>query len=158
MLAETVIDSGLIPVIASRWIHIGSVIVAVGGMFFLRVVLAPAAKAALSQEAHAGLAPVLFRRWARVVHIAILLMILTGIYNTIVQFPRHRGQPLYHSLWGLKVLLAVGVFFVAIAIVGKAPAFEKMRQKRLQWVTFNLVLAGAILLISNVLKNMPASL
>lgn len=132
-------------------------IVAIGGTFFIRAVLAPAAKRGLSEEAHAGLAPILMQRWARVVHVCILTLILSGTYNTIVQFPRHAGQPLYHALWGIKVLLAMAVFFVATAITGKSPAFEGLRRRRMMWMAVNVALAGAIVLISNVLKSLPAA-
>lgn len=156
MLAE--IDLSIVPVVISRWIHIGSAIVAIGGTVFLRVVLAPSARATLSDDVHGQLAGVLIRRWARVVHACVAFLLLTGIYNTIIQFPRHQGQPLYHGLWGVKILLALTLFFVAIAITGRSPAFAKLREKRMQWMSVNILLGGVILLISNVLKNLPASL
>ena len=101
--------------------------------------------------------PAIVRRWTKVLHACIALILLSGLYNTIVQFPRHRGQPLYHSLWGIKVILALVLFFIAIAVLGKSAAFERMRQKRPLWMSVNIGLAAVIVLISNILKNMPPS-
>lgn len=148
-------------VIASRWLHISSAIVAIGGTVFLRLVLHPTAKATLPPEVGSQFSPALIRRWARVVHTCILFLILSGTYNSIVQFPLHKavpGQmPLYHVLWGVKVILALALFFIAIAVTGRSPAFEKMRQKRPMWMATNVAIAAVIVLISNILKNIPQS-
>ena len=150
MLAEL---DGL--VIASRWIHIFSVIIAVGGTVFLRLVLHPVAKATIPPEVGSQFSPALIRRWARVVHTCILFIILSGTYNSIHSFPLHKGQPAYHAIWGVKVLLALGLFFIAIAITGRSAAFEGMRKKRPQWMAVNIFLAAIIVLLSNILKNLP---
>ncbi len=142
-------------VIASRWVHIFSVIVAVGGTVFIRLVLHPVAKATLPPEVGSQFSPKLIRRWAYVVHTCILLLLLSGTYNTIVQFPLHKGQPAYHAIWGVKILLALALFFIAIAITGRSAAFEGMRKKRPQWMAVNIVLAAIIVLLSNILKNLP---
>lgn len=126
MLAEL---DGLI--IANRWLHIFSAIVAVGGTVFLRLVLHPVAKTIIPPEVGSQFSPALIRRWARVVHTCILILILSGTYNSIIQFPLHKGQPQYHAIWGVKVLLALGLFFIAIAITGKSAAFEGMRKKQI---------------------------
>jgi len=142
-------------VIASRWIHIFSVIIAVGGTVFLRLVLHPVAKATIPPEVGSQFSPALIRRWTRVVHTCILFIILSGTYNTIRQFPLHKGQPAYHAIWGVKILLALGLFFIAIAITGRSAAFEGMRKKRPQWMAVNILLAAIIVLLSNLLKNLP---
>ncbi len=140
--------------IVNRWIHIFSVIVAVGGTFFLRVVLHPTAKANIPPEVGSQFSPALIRRWARVVHTCILLIILSGTYNSIIQFPLHKGQPLYHAIWGVKVLLALGLFFIAIAVTGRSPAFEGMRKKRPMWMGIIVALGAVIVLLSSILKNL----
>src|SRR5689334_13850465 len=86
MLAEVSIDY---IAVLSRCIHIASVIVAVGGMFFLRVILLPAAEETLTDDGHHSLGPVVLMRWARVVHISILVILISGGYNAYVSFPPH---------------------------------------------------------------------
>jgi putative copper export protein len=156
MLAETT-DPSLLPAVISRWTHFAAIIIAVGGTVFIRLVMHPVSQAVLPADVQTDFRTALIRRWSRVLHTCIAFILLSGIYNSIVQFPRHRGQPLYHSLWGIKVLLALLLFFIAIAITGKSAAFEKMRQKRPTWMAVNIVLAGIIVLLSNILKNLPAT-
>ncbi len=143
--------------IVSRWFHLSAVIVAIGGTLFLRWVLHPAAAKALAAGDQDVLRGAVIARWARFVHACVAVILLTGTYNLYVMLAAHKGQPLYHSLLGTKILLALALFFIAIAITGRNPAFEKMRRKRLAWMTVNLVLAGAIVAISNVLKNIPTA-
>jgi uncharacterized membrane protein len=154
VLGET-LDGSLVPVIISRWIHLFAVIVAVGGTVFMRLIVHPTAREVLPPDVGGQFGPTIVRRWSRVLHTCIALILLTGLYNTIVQFPRHRGQPAYHSLWGVKVILALALFFIAIAIMGKSPAFEGMRKNRPMWMAVNIALAAIIVLLSNVLKNLP---
>lgn len=146
-----------VPVIVSRWVHLVAVIVAVGGIFFLRVVLHPAASKTLAPDAHDALRPAVIRRWARVVHTCIALIILSGLYNAVVQFPQHAGQPMYHGIFGLKMVLALVLFFNAIALTGRSPAFASMRQRSSTWMAVNIALAAVIVLISNLLKNLPTT-
>lgn len=149
------------PVIVSRWFHLASVIVAVGGTVFLRFVLHPLMQTALAPEARDGLRDGLVRRWGRFLHVLIGVIILTGTYNAIVQFGRHKvipGEPpVYHIVFGIKLLLALVLFFIAIAVTGRSAAFEGMRKRRPMWLAVSVLLAAAILLLSNVLKSLPPS-
>lgn len=156
MLADIPFDA-----VISRWVHISAVIVAIGGTAFLRLVLHPTVQTALNDETRAALKSALVHRWARFVHVAILFIILSGTYNAVVMFPQHKpveGEPpLYHILFGVKMMLALGLFFIAIAVTGRSKAFAGMRNRMVRWTAINLVIAGAIVLISNVLKNIPTS-
>jgi uncharacterized membrane protein len=147
--------------LVNRWLHIAAVIVAIGGTVFIRFVLHPSLKPALSDDAAASLRGALFRRWGRVLHVCIAILILTGTYNAIVQFPRHPAvaghAPVYHMIFGVKLLLALGLFFIAIALTGRSQAFEGMRARRPFWMAVNVALAAVIVLLSNVLKNLPST-
>lgn len=158
-LAQTTILADLSwLVIASRWLHIASVLTVVGGSIFICLVLYPAIRTALDDTVRESLRAQVLRRWARVVHVAITLIIISGIYNTVVVFPQHPGQPLYHALYGVKVILALVVFFIATAVLGRSPAFASLRRRGRLWITLNVVLALIVVLISNVLKNLPPAI
>ncbi len=47
---------------------------------------------------------------------------------------KHKGDGLYHALVGTKILLALGLFFIASALVGRSAAFESMRASRAKWL------------------------
>lgn len=122
---------------------------------FLRLVLQQTAGRTLSADQHDALRAAVIGRWARVLHVCIALILLTGGYNLYIMIGRHPGQPLYHALLGIKILLALTLFFLAIAITGRNLAFAKLRQNRAAWLLVNIALAGVIVLISNVLKSIP---
>jgi uncharacterized membrane protein len=138
--------------VASRWLHIATAIVVVGGTVFLRFVLMPAAEQ-LPQAEHDRLRDLTMRRWRIVVTAGIALFLLSGFYNYVaVSIPRHHGDWLYHSLMGIKILLAFGVFFLASVLVGRSARFERVRQARKKWLLLLIAAAFLIVLIADYLK------
>ena len=137
--------------VLSRVLHVGTAIVLVGGTVFMRCVLMQAA-AGLPEAEHDALRQRLLGRWKRVVHAGIGLLLLSGFYNYIQAIPKHRGDGLYHGLLGTKMLLAVVVFFLATALVGRSKAFERMRQNRAKWMGVMIILAALIVVISGFVK------
>ncbi len=142
----------IVPLI-SRWVHIGTSIVVVGGVVFLRFVLAPAAASALPDAEHTVLRERVIGIWKRFVHGGILLFLLSGFYNYVaVSMPQHKGDSLYHALMGTKILLAFVVFFLGSALVGKSAAFQKIRDNRNSWLLVVVILAAIIVGIAGFLK------
>jgi uncharacterized membrane protein len=93
-----------------RWLHIASAVTLVGGMIFGRWVmiratgaLAPDARETFLDRAAAMYQPLAFT--------AMAALLVSGLYN-IFTIPGH--TPLYHALLGVKLLLAMHVFSVAI--------------------------------------------
>ena len=147
-------DLELMPVL-SRWLHVGAAIVAVGGMFFMRVVLMPSAEVALSDETHAALRDKVLARWKTVVHASIGLLIVSGVYNYIRAISLHKGEALYNALAGTKILLALFVFVLAMGLVGRSDAFAALRKNRKKWTTITLTLGVLVVLLGGVLRNLP---
>lgn len=138
--------------IISRWTHVGTAIVLVGGICFQRFVLVPVASH-LSDAEQARLTSLVMAAWKKFVHVGIVLFLVSGFYNyLIVAAPLHKGDKLYHPLIGTKILLALGMFFIASALVGKAKAFESMRRSASFWQTVVLLLAAIIVGISGFAK------
>jgi uncharacterized membrane protein len=136
----------------SRWTHIGTAIVLVGGTVFLRFVLGPAA-AQLSEEEHGKLKELVMGTWKKFVHGGIALFIVSGFYNyLVVARPKHSGDGRYHMLMGIKIVLAFVVFFFASALVGRSKSFEGMRKSAKFWQLVLIVLAAVIVGISGYLK------
>ena len=138
----------LIPIL-SRWTHIGTAIVLVGGAFFMRFVLTPAASQ-LPDSEHAKLKELVMNKWKRFVHGGILLFLASGFYNYLmVKAPRPKP---YHMLMGIKILLAFAIFFLISALVGRSKTFEGMRKNSKKWQVVVLILAAIIVGISGYLK------
>jgi uncharacterized membrane protein len=138
--------------VASRWVHLATAIVVLGGTVFMRFVLLPAAQS-LPQAEHDQLRARVVGRWRIFVMAGITLFLLSGFYNYVaVSIPKHHGDKLYHALLGTKILIAFGVFFLASVLVGRSARFERLRQERNKWLLLLIVLSFAIVLISSFLK------
>ncbi|MBC7815790.1 MAG: hypothetical protein IAG10_02700 [Planctomycetaceae bacterium] len=137
--------------VLSRVLHVAVAIVLVGGTVFMRFLLMPAAKE-LPEAEHDQLRQRLFARWKPVVHRGIAVLLLSGVFNYIQQRPKHAGDSLYHALMGTKMLLALVVFFIASALVGRSATFEKMRQNRAKWMGLIVLLSALIVGISGFVK------
>jgi len=137
-----------------RWLHMLAAITAVGGTIFMRLALLPAA-ALLPEAQRTALHQAVRRRWAGFVMASILFLLLSGFYNLIRKLQLPDVPPSYHMLFGIKFILAIVIFFVASALVGRAAAFARMRANAKLWLTVNMVLAVLVVCISGVLRFIP---
>lgn len=147
-------DSDLFLYTVTRILHIGTAIVLVGGTFFVRFVLFPAASQNLTDDEHSRLRTAVMAKWRRIVHVGIALFILSGgiNYYRVFALGTHKGDGLYHGLLGTKILLALVIFFIASALVGRSAAFGGLRRNAPKWQFVVVVLAAAIVAISGFLK------
>ena len=125
-----------------RWVHISSVVTLIGGIVYARFVMIPSS--ALSHDAPTDMeerAAALFRP---MVFAAMTGLVLSGLYNYLSK----PGQSvLYHALFGVKMLLALHVF--SVAILTTAPKNPR-RARQL----FGAAVSGlTIVLISAYLKG-----
>lgn len=143
--------SGLEIATLSRFLHIFSVIILVGGSFFIRFVVIPAAKD-LPDDQHEAFRERLFKRWKRFVHTGLLFLILSGLYNVMLAMKLHKSDIHYHMVLTLKLALALGVIFLAIALTAKGEWSANLRKNSKMWLTLNLLLAIGVVAISGYLK------
>lgn len=136
----------------TRVAHIGSAIVMVGGTVFLRYILMTVAERTLNSEDHEKLCDQLLCVWRRVVHRLIIVFLISGFINYFRSMKVHHGDAFYHSMMGSKIILAMAVFFISMALVGRSPGLERFRKRRAKWLSINVVLAFVIVVISGVLK------
>lgn len=107
-----------------RWVHITSVVVLIGGIFYARF--------------FAGQLSEKFRMW---VYGAILLLVASGLYNLLTK-PAY--PPGYHIAFGVKMLLVLHIF--AAALLAAARPSEPARQARS--MTGIVISAWIVILIS----------
>ena len=74
-----------IAALLSRWTHIIFAIIAVGGVFFMRFVVHPAAVEALDEAGRKTLREAAMKRWKRWVMMSIGLLLVSGLYNYFVE-------------------------------------------------------------------------
>lgn len=126
-----------------RWIHIASMATLIGGILYARLVMVPAIStlAADARESLSNTAAALYRPF---VFTAIGGLVVSGTVNFLTT-PGHR--PIYHALFGIKMLLALHVFAVAILIV------KPKNPRRARMMTGTLISGLIILVISAWLRR-----
>ena len=140
----------------SRWTHILFAVIAVGGVFFMRFVVHGAAAEALDEAGHKALRDAVLKRWKRWVMISIPLLLASGLYNyLVVTRHHHSGQGLYHALFGVKFLLALGFFMLGSVLTGRAKVFNRLRERAPLWQGVLIALGVLIILIAGVMKLIP---
>lgn len=143
-----------IAVLLSRWIHIGAVIVAIGGAVYQRFALLPGAQEALDDDARDSLREALRRRWSKVVGASIGVLLLTGFLNFVLVAvpPKIHAIP-YHPIFGLKLLMAFAIFFLASVLAGRSPGFAAMRKNSAKWLNVIIALAVVIVFLSGLMSQ-----
>ena len=149
--------SEALPILA-RWLHIGPVIIAIGGAFFMRFVLLPSMGETLAEDHSQRLRSAMMTRWRKWVHICIGLILLSGLFNIYHAAAVLRESSLYQILFVVKLLAAVGVFMVASVLVGRSEGFGPMRANPRKWLAVIVGLAAAIVIVSGIMKNIARPL
>ena len=152
-------DMNLATAMVVRWVHIASATLAIGGPFFVRFALLPAAAKELDEAAQKRLRAAVNKRWSKVVYALIALFILTGLYNFLVT-ARWRGlspadRQLYHMIFGIKMMAAFSIFFLASALAGKSESLAAIRKRGKTFLGVLLVLAAVVLACSTMLRYLP---
>jgi uncharacterized membrane protein len=137
--------------VISRWLHVGTAIVLLGGTAFQWMVLRPSARQ-LPDAEHDRLRALVMGRWRWIVMMGIAVLLITGFYNYLFAATPADVWRLYHPLVGTKILLAFGVFFLASALTGRSAAFAELRRQPGRWLLLLLLLGAAVVAISSYLK------
>jgi uncharacterized membrane protein len=146
------VDIEILPLVM-RWLHILAAITALGGVVFARLALHPTVSAELGGDAGKSFLGAVRERWKKVLHVAIFVLIISGIYNVSQTFGDR--PPVYHMIFTVKFLLALVIFILAIALTGRSEATQKIRDNGLTWLTVVLVLGVTVVCLSGYLKFIP---
>ncbi|MEN0110430.1 MAG: hypothetical protein AAF805_06865 [Planctomycetota bacterium] len=124
----------------------------VGGLLYLRFVLAPSASA--SNDKETALFAGRRRAWAGCVAACSTLLLVSGTYNLIAYTRAYENLPkAYHSLFGVKFLLALGVMLIAALLAGKTNLAARMRGGMRGWLSLAIVLAIGVHATGAVLRS-----
>ena len=136
-------------VVFFRWLHIATACVAVGGVFFLRIVI-PIALRSLDEQSARTMLQRCLRVFKMIVHTAVLFLLVSGTYNAWRNWAVYSsmGKGLGHSLFGMHLLLALIVFGILLwLMVGREP-----RPTVLRWLAISLALMFLTIAAGSVLK------
>lgn len=149
--AQVTFDGAYAAALLSRVVHTTCAATLFGGLIYLRFVLAPAAA---EGDAESALFAGRRKAWALCVATCTGLLLLSGIYNLVVIMVTYKNLPaLYHPLFGVKFLLAIGVMAIMAFIAGKTSLAEKLRGSLKFWLNVALVLAVSVYLLGAMLRS-----
>lgn len=138
-----------------RWLHILAAMTAVGGALFSRFALLPVA-ASLPEEQRRAVLEGVRKHWAKFVHAAVGLLLISGLYNYLfVVKAKYSVDKPYDMLFGIKFLLAIVVFGIAEMLVGRSEAAQRFRQRWGLWLNVKLVLLVGIVGVSGIMRSIP---
>ncbi len=141
----------------SRWLHILAAMAAIGGSAFMLFALVPSVRESVEGATREKLHDAVRGRWAKVAHSAIAILLLTGGLNfVLVAMPPKISPMPYHAVFGVKFMLAMFVFFVSSALLGRSPGLAKMRAAPRKWLGILVGCGVVIVLISGYLSVVRA--
>ncbi|MCG9127671.1 hypothetical protein JT359_08745 [Candidatus Poribacteria bacterium] len=148
----------LIPLI--QWVHVGSVVLMIGGFFFLRIVVIPIAN---RQSDPTTLISVSLKRFSGVVWCTLLTVLFSGVYNVISFFRTARATAsdsiasdysLYILILAIKFFIVFLIYTLAIILTFPYPVFEVFQKKPSPWLNLIIVLGLIIIFLSAYLRRM----
>ena len=131
-----------------RWVHVAAAAVAIGGVFFMRVVL-PLGTARLGEQQRQEVFLSCRRVFKTVIHACILLLLLSGVVNTLRNWEVYAvNRPVMHGLWGPHVMMALVAFGISIWLLkGQTPP-----PSHRNWAAVNLGLLLTLVAVAGILR------
>lgn len=134
---------GDVLLVLMRWLHISSMATLIGGILYWRFVLEPSLRGLATDAANAVSAKAA-AAYRPIVLAAVTGLVVSGVFNVIAN-PGHK--PTYHMLLGIKILLALHVFAMAILIT------KPVNPRRSRMMTGTVISGLIILAISAYLRR-----
>ncbi len=141
--------------LVSRWLHIIPALILVGGTLFMRFSLVPAAS---ESPASAELRESIRKRWAKLVMISILLLLVSGLYNTFLKATgfEMKGTS-YNMLLLIKIVLGLAIFYLASVLSGRGKTAQKFRESETKWLNVLCGMMLVVVLIAGYMKMSSAN-
>ena len=144
-----------------QWIHVGSVVLMIGGFFFFRVVFLPIA----NRHAESGvLISSALRRFGGIVWTALLTVLISGLYNFITFFRTARSvaatgtfvsdYSLYILVLGVKLFIVFLIFTLAIVLTFPYPVFDVFQKRPAPWLNLTVILGLIVIFLSAFLRRL----
>ncbi len=139
--------------ITMRVLHILSAIALLGGTIFIVIALLPALRL-VDEQFKSSLMEIVKKRFYRISHPAIVLLLITGIYSWMKNIDVYRlsskqNGPLLQGLLGTKVLLAAIVIVIIFA-----QTFKVLPGPPARWAKVNLALGLIIVILAGIVRSL----
>ena len=131
-----------------RFLHVGSAIALLGGTLFFLAVMIPSVRV-LDDGLRTGILQAARKRFYRITHPALTLLILTGFYNYVKSLPAYDQAPKYiHAILGAKILLAL-----TVAAIVFAQSFGILKGCPIKYAKANLAMGILIILLAAAVRS-----
>lgn len=145
-----------------RWVHILAASIAVGSLFYSRFAILPAIEETLDEASQSRMHEAIRKKWLRWVGGMIFFLLVSGLANFIVLNARAKGwgggdwmkQTHYHLFFGIKVLLAMSVFYFSSALIGRSKGTAWVRENRRAFLSLTVLLVFATVLVSGWMRQL----
>ena len=137
----------------------------IGGFFFLRVILLPAAKV-LPENQRLKLVEAAFHRFRIVIWSALLTILFSGVYNFIA-FLRSTGslsqdapkEPVenlstYIIVLGVKLFIVFIIFTFGVLLTFPYPVFTPIQRRPAPWLNLTVILGLIVIFLSALLRRL----
>ncbi len=134
-----------------QWVHLTAAVMGVGGMGFLLFILMPSLRA-LNPDQRGLLAKQVMDRFRWISWSAIFLLLVSGLYS----IREYYWEMAWGKSWALltvKIVLALFVFLIALALTLPFKPFDWVRARRQIWLSIAFGLAVAVILIAAHLRR-----
>jgi len=138
--------------ITLRVLHVLSAIGLLGGTMFVVVGMLPALKARLEDdEQRAELASAAVRKYYKITHASILLLLATGVAQWVMLHDVYEqgNKALIASMLGTKVLIALGIFTIIFA-----QAFGVLKGPPGRWAKVGMVMGVLVVILAGVVRTL----
>ena len=146
-----------------RWFHIFAAIALAGGIFFMRFAFVPGLYS-LPEDQRDNVRNAFRGGWAKIVMISTTFLLVSGLYNFIVNVKTYQflaspesteSSPVYHMLFLVKFLGGMGIFWLAAVLSGKSSTAQKFRKKEASWTNLAFVLTVIVVGTGSYMKVIP---
>ena len=144
-----------------QWIHVGSVVLMIGGFFFFRIVFLPIAERSPKPEVLISAA---LRRFSGVVWTTLLTVLISGLYNFITFFRTARSvaatgtfiadYSVYILVLGIKLFIVFFIFTLAIILTFPYPVFHVFQKRPAPWLNLTVILGLIVIFFSAFLRRL----
>lgn len=144
--------------VAIRVLHILAAVAAGGAVLFQWIAVGPTLRT-LDDATRERLGTAFADRWRNIVFVAMTVLLITGLANFVLyQIPAYKEHPqkmVYHSIFGIKLLVALAFFHAATVLVLPAPKGVAYRRRSAGWLGYLALLLVVIVGCGAILRFFP---
>lgn len=128
-----------------RWLHIVPAVTLAGGLFYQWLL------ASVADDSDERLETAR-KRWAKIVMICALFLLVSGFVN-VARAAMAYDLPMHYNIALLvKLLLALGVFYLSSVLAGRSATAKKFQEDRAKWLKLTGLMVLGVILLGGLMK------